>query len=151
MTIGGRTAADSRITQPNPDCTVCLGSGSDPAFGSDCTECWPPRSRFGNRVNPTTGEIIPSQFNMAKRRLRRATYWALLTAWTVAYGYYLVSILAVIFFVGVLGIAFHGARKNLPGLTAALHVRHWYRVRLALRQSLRYTPRLSKSQRSARI
>lgn len=28
---------------PNPECVCCSGSGTDPAFLTECTECWPTR------------------------------------------------------------------------------------------------------------
>lgn len=38
--IHGRAHA-ATPTHPNPDCTVCDGSGTDPLFYTDCSECWP--------------------------------------------------------------------------------------------------------------
>jgi len=28
---------------PNPECELCGGTGTDPVFFGDCTECWPTR------------------------------------------------------------------------------------------------------------
>jgi hypothetical protein len=28
----------------DPDCELCGGTGTDPIFFGDCTECWPPTS-----------------------------------------------------------------------------------------------------------
>lgn len=32
-------------THANPDCEVCGGTGTDPDFHGDCTECWPDEPR----------------------------------------------------------------------------------------------------------
>jgi 2-phospho-L-lactate guanylyltransferase (CobY/MobA/RfbA family) len=41
------TTAESkaRATTPNPDCEVCGGTGTDPVFYGDCSECWPDHER----------------------------------------------------------------------------------------------------------
>lgn len=41
MTVPGRTALDN-LTRPgpDPDCPVCLGTGTDLVFETSCTECW---------------------------------------------------------------------------------------------------------------
>lgn len=41
MTIGSLTVHRG----PNPTCKTCGGSGTDPDFDTDCTECWPPPER----------------------------------------------------------------------------------------------------------
>lgn len=35
----------ARPTTPNPACDVCDGTGTDPVFHGDCTECWPDQAR----------------------------------------------------------------------------------------------------------
>lgn len=64
MTIGSATA----YRGPNPTCTVCDGSGTDPDFHTDCTECWPNPERV-----PFTPQTLTTRVEAAMQ-LREAEY-----------------------------------------------------------------------------
>jgi len=135
MTIGGRTA----YTQaPNPDCAVCEGSGADPVFDSDCTECWPPRSRLGNRINTRTGEIMPSRGHLAAVWARKALYVVLLLAWTAVVASWLALLVLLWVVLGLAAITGSPASsKAVKELDEWFNVRSWYWGRHRLRRSIR--------------
>ena len=61
--------------QPDPDCECCSGSGTDPAFHSECSECWTPTPDFGRADNPiaiwAAIEALPlKQKHIARNRRR---------------------------------------------------------------------------------
>jgi hypothetical protein len=59
----------TRAVTANPDCDVCHGTGTDPVFFSDCTECWPEQhtahreelwhARRQARLIPTVADTRP--------------------------------------------------------------------------------------------
>jgi hypothetical protein len=134
MTVGTgfgiRTALRSRAGRatpctPNPSCSTCNGSGTDPAFYSDCTMCWPPVSRLGNRINPHTGEILPSRRKMWEGRFRKVAWWVAATAWmtAVCFYYFMASCLLVI--TACIGIISPRARSTCAAVAKLMTHTYW--------------------------
>ena len=76
-----RTALEGRLTNPNPDCDVCRGSGSDPVFGTDCTECWPDARLRAHREEAWHARRQRMESDLAAERRQEAIDLA--WAWSV--------------------------------------------------------------------
>ena len=61
--------------QPDPDCDCCSGWGTDPVFGTECTECWSPAPETGREDDPiaiwAAIEALPIKQKIVARNRRR--------------------------------------------------------------------------------